>query len=66
MGVLALVNLLAIAMLFPVALRLIRDYRAQLDAGIEHPVLDTAVWSDLDIDPTGWSDGAPAKPASTA
>ena len=70
MGVLALVNLLAIAMLFPVALRLVRDYRAQLRAGIEHPVLDPAEWSDLDIDLTAWSDvgprAAPATGASTA
>ncbi len=60
MGVLALVNLLAIAMLFPVALRLVRDYRAQLAAGVEHPVLDVSKWSDLDIDATAWSDVGPA------
>ena len=67
MGVLAIVNLLAIAMLFPVALRLIRDYRAQLNAGIEHPVLDVAEWSDLDIDPDAWSDvGAPARAPADA
>jgi AGCS family alanine or glycine:cation symporter len=66
MGVLALVNLLAIAMLFPVALRLIRDYRRQLDAGIEVPVLDVAEWSDLDIDPAAWTGVPSAKPASTA
>jgi AGCS family alanine or glycine:cation symporter len=60
------VNLLAIAMLFPVALRLIRDYRRQLDAGIEVPVLDVAEWSDLDIDPAAWTGVPSAKPASTA
>jgi AGCS family alanine or glycine:cation symporter len=67
MGVLALVNLLAIAMLFPVALRLVRDYRAQLAAGIENPVLDAAEWSDLDIDATAWTEGrqpAPPHPAA--
>ncbi len=65
MGVLALVNLLAIAMLFPVALRLVRDYRAQLGAGIEHPVFEPAEWSDLDIDQTAWADVGP-KPAPAA
>jgi alanine or glycine:cation symporter, AGCS family len=66
MGVLAIVNLIAISMLFPIALRLVRDYRAQLDSGIEHPVLNLAEWSDLDIDATAWADvgtpaGAPAR-----
>ena len=68
MGVLAIVNLLALAMLFPVALRLIRDYRAQLSAGIETPVLDPAEWSDVDIDPTAWPAGhaVGAAPAGAA
>ncbi len=54
MGVLALVNLLALIMLFPTALRLLKDYRAQLKAGAEHPVLDPDEYSDLDIDTTAW------------
>jgi AGCS family alanine or glycine:cation symporter len=67
MGVLAIVNLLALAMLFPVAMRLIADYRRQLAAGIAHPVLDTTEWREFDIDPTAWTEGSePAPPASTA
>ncbi|WP_413283146.1 alanine/glycine:cation symporter family protein [Vibrio sp. MA40-2] len=54
MGVLAIVNLLALIMLFPTATRLIKDYRKQLKAGIEHPVLDPSEYTDLDIDTTAW------------
>ncbi|WP_349295611.1 alanine/glycine:cation symporter family protein (plasmid) [Thioclava sp. 'Guangxiensis'] len=54
MGVLALVNLLAIMMLFPVAMRLLRDFRAQLKAGVERPVLDPDMYADLDIDRSAW------------
>ncbi|WP_282609807.1 sodium:alanine symporter family protein [Pelagibius sp. Alg239-R121] len=55
MGILALVNLLAIIMLFPVGLRVLNDYRDQLKAGKEHPEFDPAKFSDLDIDVTAWS-----------
>jgi len=54
MGVLAVVNLLALLMMFPTAMRLLNDYKAQLKAGIEHPVLDPAKFSDLDIDTEAW------------
>ena len=54
MGVLALVNLLAIMMLFPIAMRLLRDFRAQLKAGVERPVLNPDDYADLDIDRTAW------------
>jgi AGCS family alanine or glycine:cation symporter len=60
MGVLALINLLAIIMLFPVGMRLLNDYRAQLKAGKEHPVFDAAKFADLDIDKTAWTFDAPA------
>ena len=65
MGVLALVNLLAIIMLFPVGMRVLNDYREQLKQGNDHPVFDPAKFSDLDIDPTAWdhselADEAPA------
>ncbi len=56
MGVLALVNLLAIIMLFPVGMRVLKDYREQLKQGIEHPVFEPAKFSDLDIDPSAWKD----------
>ncbi|MFW8634931.1 alanine/glycine:cation symporter family protein [Cribrihabitans pelagius] len=54
MGILALVNLLAIMMLFPVAMRLLRDFRAQLKAGVARPVLDPDNYADLDIDRSAW------------
>jgi AGCS family alanine or glycine:cation symporter len=60
MGVLALINLLAIVMLFPVGMRLLNDYTDQLKAGKEHPVFDAAKFSDLDIDKTAWTFDDPA------
>lgn len=54
MGLLAIVNLLAVTMLFPVGMRLLRDYREQLAAGIDEPVLDPAGFADLDLDPAAW------------
>ena len=56
MGVLAVVNLLALAMMFPIALRLINDYRAQLASGNHRPVFDPKKFPDLDTDPTAWPD----------
>ncbi|MCA8908902.1 MAG: alanine:cation symporter family protein [Rhodospirillaceae bacterium] len=55
MGILALVNLLAITMLFPVGLRVLNDYRRQLKAGIEQPVFDATQFPDLDLDLEAWS-----------
>ncbi len=54
MGILAVVNLLALTMLFPIGMRLLTDYRRQLKAGIEEPILDPADYADLDIDVTSW------------
>ncbi len=54
MGILALVNLLAIAMLFPVGLRILNDYRNQLKQGIEHPHFEPEKFPDLDIDKSAW------------
>ena len=54
MGILAIVNLLAIIMLFPVGLRVLNDYKNQLKEGNEHPVFDPDKFSDLDIDPSAW------------
>ncbi|MEM6744522.1 MAG: alanine/glycine:cation symporter family protein [Pseudomonadota bacterium] len=67
MGILAVVNLLALMMLFPIAMRIIADYRAQLAAGVEKPVFDPAAFPDLDTDPSAWPDapGAPAAPAAS-
>ena len=56
MGILAVVNLLALMMLFPVALRLINDFRDQISGGIKRPVFDPKKFPDLDTDPTAWPD----------
>jgi len=55
MGILAVVNLIALMMLLPTALRVLDDYRAQLKMGIKHPVLDPDNFKDLDIDRTAWT-----------
>ena len=54
MGILALINLLAITMLFPVGLRVLNDYRKQLKAGVEHPTFNPDDFPDLDIDRKAW------------
>ena len=54
MGILALINLLAILMLFPVGLRVLNDFRGQLKAGSDSPVFDAAKFSDLDLDLSAW------------
>jgi AGCS family alanine or glycine:cation symporter len=54
MGLLALVNLMAVLILFPVAMRVLNDYRDQLKAGTEVPVFDAAKFPDLDIDRAAW------------
>jgi AGCS family alanine or glycine:cation symporter len=54
MGILAIVNLLALLMLFPIAKRLIVDFAEQLKAGIDRPVLDPDKYSDLEIDHSAW------------
>ncbi|MEH7829915.1 alanine/glycine:cation symporter family protein [Gemmobacter denitrificans] len=55
MGVLALVNLVAILMLFPTAMRVVNDFRAQLKAGVERPIFDPASFPDLDLDREAWN-----------
>ncbi|WP_375688333.1 alanine/glycine:cation symporter family protein [Pseudooceanicola sp. LIPI14-2-Ac024] len=61
MGILAIVNLLAITMMFPIAVRLIDDFGQQLKAGVKRPVFDPAKFPDLDTDPSAWPD-APGAP----
>jgi AGCS family alanine or glycine:cation symporter len=64
MGILALINLLAILMLFPVGMRVLNDFRDQLKAGNDNPVFDPAKFADLDIDASAWKlDEEDAKPA---
>ncbi|MEM9440298.1 MAG: alanine/glycine:cation symporter family protein, partial [Pseudomonadota bacterium] len=55
MGILAVVNLIAIMMLLPICLRMLRDFRSQLNEGIERPVLNPDNYKDLDIDRTVWT-----------
>ena len=54
-GVLAVVNLLALTMLFPIAKRLLNDFRDQLKAGVVRPVFDPDKFPDLNIDRTAWT-----------
>ncbi len=63
MGILAVVNLLALMMLFPIAMRIIRDFRDQLAAGVKRPVFDPAKFPDLDTDPSAWPDAPGTRPA---
>lgn len=55
MGILALVNLIAIMMLLPICLRVLRDFREQVRAGVARPVLDPNRFADLDLDRTAWT-----------
>ena len=67
MGILAVVNLLALMMLFPTAKRMLDDFRAQLAAGVARPVLDPDMYADLDLDRTAWTgkvEEVPRKAAS--
>ncbi|MGP0170305.1 alanine/glycine:cation symporter family protein [Pseudomonas sp. NCHU5208] len=59
MGLLAICNLIALALLFKVGLRLMRDYDDQIKAGVESPVFDPQKFADLDLDPKAWH--APAQ-----
>jgi len=54
MGLLALVNLVAVTLLFKTGLRLMRDYDAQVRAGVQRPVLDPQDYADLDLDRAAW------------
>ncbi len=54
MGLLALTNLLALIMLFPRAVRLLKDYHSQLKSGVKVPVFDAQDYERLDIDMAAW------------
>ncbi|ELR64882.1 sodium/alanine symporter family protein [Photobacterium marinum] len=54
MGILAIVNLLALLMLFPTLIRLLKDYKKKLKEGAEHPVFNPDEFPDLDIDHEAW------------
>ncbi|ASJ71261.1 alanine/glycine:cation symporter family protein [Granulosicoccus antarcticus] len=59
MGLLAVVNLIVLMMLLPTCLRILKDFRKQLDAGVARPVLNPDDFSDLDIDRTAWTGKVP-------
>lgn len=54
MGLLAMVNLLSIAMLFPTAMRVINDFLIQIKKGVTRPVFHVEKFSDLDLDKDAW------------
>lgn len=54
MGVLALVNLLALMMLFPTLKRILADFQIQLNAGVKRPIFNPDDFPDLDLDRTAW------------
>jgi len=54
MGLLALVNLVAITLLWPVARRLLKDYDSKRREVGGEPVLNPDDFNDLDIDPQAW------------
>lgn len=54
MGVLAIVNLLAIIMLFPIGKRLLVDYIEQCKQGSSDPVFDPDKFPDLNVDRSIW------------
>lgn len=66
MTLLAFVNLIALAMLFKIALRVLKDYDAQRKAGIRTPVFDSSQFPDLDLDLKAWPKPDAAQPAAHA
>ncbi len=54
MGVLAIVNLLALMMLFPILRRVLRDFDEQRQAGVARPVFNPEKFPDLDLDHSAW------------
>lgn len=54
MGLLALANLFALAMLFKTGMRIMKDYDDQIAEGIETPVFDSRRFADLDLDHKAW------------
>lgn len=64
-GVLAVINLVALLLLAPRAIRVIKDYFAQRAAGVE-PVFDPTAFPDLGLDPDDWSSPAASELPSAA
>ena len=53
MGFLALVNLAALALLYKVGMRVMKDFDQQMEAGVR-PVFNAEKFSDLKIDRKAW------------
>ena len=66
MTLLAFVNLIALAMLFKIALRVLKDYDAQRKAGIKTPVFDSSQFPDLDLDLQAWPKPGTVQPVANA
>jgi len=64
MTLLAFVNLIALAMLFKCALRVLKDYDDQRKAGIKTPVFDSSQFPDLDLDLKAWPKPDAAHPSA--
>ncbi len=54
MGLLALVNLIALIALFKPGLRILKDFDHQIAEGIEQPVFDAKRFPDLNLDAAAW------------
>ncbi|ODC04990.1 sodium:alanine symporter [Terasakiispira papahanaumokuakeensis] len=54
MGLLAVVNLIALIMLFKPGLRILKDFDSQIREGVEHPVFDAKKHPDMNLDPQSW------------
>ncbi|MDN3559684.1 alanine/glycine:cation symporter family protein [Vreelandella neptunia] len=54
MGLLAVVNLIALIMLFKCGLRILKDFDVQRRQGIKQPIFDANQHPDLDLDPKAW------------
>jgi AGCS family alanine or glycine:cation symporter len=62
MGLLAVVNLVAVILLIKIGMRIINDYDEQRRAGIAQPVFDPDKFADLNVDRAAW----PAIPTRAA
>lgn len=54
MGLLALVNLVALVFLFKVGLNVMRDFDRQIKSGIAQPTFDARNFPELNLDPDAW------------
>ncbi|TDX27596.1 AGCS family alanine or glycine:cation symporter [Modicisalibacter xianhensis] len=54
MGLLAVVNLIALILLFKQGLRILKDFDNQIRDGIDHPVFDANQHPDMNLDPASW------------